>query len=181
MIWFTFTLISMLKHRIQNYFQHLLLNKLLRTDNIYLRSAQYCAHVSQKNGLKTKWLLLHLFLLWPNPLNSMNIKPGTTKWSWVVWVCLPLEVPLFEAVKGRPCPLVMGCQVCWWVASFRATCCWSCVVFGSVNKGHLWPLVTLCLCPAVRAPRSGRTLGPSALQLSTKWTRIGPALQGCCR
>lgn len=43
-----------------------------------------------------------------DPLNSMNIKVRTR----IVCMCLPPEVPLFDAVKERPGLLVMDCQVC---------------------------------------------------------------------
>lgn len=83
-----------------------------------------------------------------------------------------LEVPLFDAVKERPCLMVMGCQVCWWVTRFRTACCWSHVVLGA------WMRATCDLSqwPAVWAPRSGNMLGPPALQLSTKWTASGRSL-----
>lgn len=114
MIWFTFTLMPILKGRIS----------LPHTNNIYSQVQDivhlFLSALRNKNVWRTTWLLLHLFLLWPypNPLNSMNIKSGTTEWSRIVQVCLPLEVPLFDAVKGRPLSsgdglpgLLMGCQI----------------------------------------------------------------------
>lgn len=88
-----------------------------------------CTRSSKKKGLL-------LFLLRPNLLNSMNIKSGTTS-GHDLCECLPLEVPLFDAVKGRPLSsgdglpgLLMGCQI--WGNMLSELPC-----LGSVNEGHL--------------------------------------------
>lgn len=111
-----------------------------------------------------------------NLTDSMNVNQEQASSQGLLSM---LEVPQFDAVKGRPGLLVMAHQVRWRVARLKASRCWGCVCLWIMKEGHLWPLVMLCSCPAVWAPRLGRTLRSSALQLPVKWTMIGSTLQGC--
>lgn len=102
-------------------------------------------------------------------LSRLSKSVTRTKKKILVWT---EEVPPWDAVKGRPRPLLTGSRCRWRTVGFRTTCCQSPVVLRGWMRGTC-DLRSRSACgPAAGAAHSGRTLGPSRLPPSAKWTKI---------